>query len=126
MAVPPPILRVGVGILLTLACFFYDLDIWAQGQALMAFVVVIFFSTTGILSKVFSGILIKHDRKLHKHLEHDLFYFCPLVELHHCLLCKAKSSYLANSEKYKNFILFLLARNLPEVMIINLLILGLC
>ena len=48
--------------------FCYDLNNWAQDQAFRAFFVAICFST--ILSKYW-GILIKHGRKLHRHLAHD-------------------------------------------------------
>ena len=47
--------------------FCYDLDIWAQGQALRAFFVVMSFS---LFYPMYEGILIKYDRKLHRHLEH--------------------------------------------------------
>ena len=49
--------------------FCYDLDIWAQGQPMRAFFCHnLFFHS---LIKNTRGILIKHGRKLHRHLAHD-------------------------------------------------------
>ena len=49
--------------------FCYDLDNWAQSKALRAFFICnLFFH---YLIKSMRGILIKHDRKVHRHLAHD-------------------------------------------------------
>ena len=67
---PPAQIFLGLHVFCSLAFdFYYDLDIWGQGQALRAFFVVM--SYFHYFVKSMRGILIKHGRKLHRHLAHD-------------------------------------------------------
>ena len=70
--------------------FCCDFDSWAQGQALRAFFVVMRFFDYFIKSMMW--ILIKHDRKLRRHLAHDHI----IVDLHLRKMCRAKTSCLVN------------------------------
>ena len=97
--------------------FWYDLDLCSQGQAVRAFFIGIGFSL--IFSKVQVGILVKHVRKLHSLVAHDILiitlwftYFCM-----YCVQLKPSIDYyFTKLQNYElNFVL--LARNLEALMI---------
>ena len=71
--------------------FRYDLDIWVQGQALRVFLLLRVFH---YFIKSMMGILIKHGRKLHRHLVHDPMIANLPIDLHLRKLCSAKTSCL--------------------------------
>ena len=55
--------------------FSYDLDLWAEGQALRSFFIGTSFAI--ILASVLMGSLIKHVKKLHRQMHRQMTLLLP-------------------------------------------------